>query len=211
MKLIVISSSEDREDEHLIVTKMFEEGLQTFHLRKRRWNTIQTDRFLKKIPQHFHERIVLHHHHVLSTKYNLKGIHFSKVQLDQKWKYFWLKVRLKFKFQNLTKSFSVHSLKSAYAVQKDKFNYIFLGYLFNNITGDFINEYNQTNVQLLLQSRNDILWIARGGCTPKIISLCHKMGFSGIAFYSWIWRNEKPLERLKIIMNEYNKNNIKIE
>lgn len=211
MKLIVISSSKNIDDEHVLITRMFEEGLQTFHLRKRRWSTLETDRFLKKIPKHFHNRIVLHHHHILSTKYNLKGIHLSKEHLERKWKYFWLKLRLKIKFHELTKSHSVHSLKSAYAIENGRFDYVFLGNLFNNITAEFINEFNCTNVQSLLTSRKDISWIARGGCTPKIIPVCKDMGFSGIAFYSWVWNNENPVNRLKIILNEFVKNDIKIE
>ncbi|MCX8080413.1 MAG: thiamine phosphate synthase [Bacteroidia bacterium] len=211
MKLILITGSKSVDDEAEIITRMFEEGLPTLHLRKHRWRTHETDLFIKKIPKHFHNRMVLHYHHILAAKYTLKGIHLSKEHLERKWKYRWLQFRLKLKFHSLSKSSSVYSLKRAYEIQSDNFNYVFIGNLFNNITGEFMNEYSRENISALIKSRSDLRWVARGGCTPSVIQKCKELGFYGIAFQSWVWNHQNPIERLKIIMKEFQNAGIEIK
>ena len=84
MKLIVITSSRTIPDETTFVTKMFESGLMTLHLRKPRFSTNQLKEFLNEIPKHFHNRIVIHSHHKLALKYDLKGIHMTSTPFREK-------------------------------------------------------------------------------------------------------------------------------
>src|SRR4051812_14871094 len=79
MKLIIISSSSAIiENETLLITKLFEAGLETFHLRRHKLSTKKMKEFIKQIPEHFHNRIIIHSHHKLARKFKLKGIHLTK-------------------------------------------------------------------------------------------------------------------------------------
>ena len=93
MKLIVISSSSSLENEAKVITNLFEAGLETFHLRKHKQSTKNTKELLKDIPAHFHNRIIIHSHHKLAYKFNLKGIHLTKTHIKQKFKT-WLTVKI---------------------------------------------------------------------------------------------------------------------
>src|SRR3954462_11503526 len=84
MKLIVISSSNSIENEADTVIKLFELGLETFHLRKHNLSTRKTRDFIDAIPEHFHNRIVIHSHHKLARQYNLRGIHLTKSHKKRK-------------------------------------------------------------------------------------------------------------------------------
>jgi thiamine-phosphate pyrophosphorylase len=58
MKLIVITPTNDVPDETSLVTKMFESGLMTLHIRKPKKSTRQMKEYIKEIPAIFHNRIV---------------------------------------------------------------------------------------------------------------------------------------------------------
>ena len=48
MKLIVITPSRKHENEITTVIKMFEAGLQSLHLRKNRFTTVELDEYIKE-------------------------------------------------------------------------------------------------------------------------------------------------------------------
>src|SRR6478735_4343665 len=98
MKLVVITPTKDVPDEQSLVTKMFESGLTTLHLRKPKYSTNQMREYIEQIPESFHNRIVIHSHHKLVFKFNLKGIHLSHIHFSKKWKYWYIKWRLKLRF-----------------------------------------------------------------------------------------------------------------
>ena len=124
MKLLVITPSKDVADEPTLVTKMFESGLRTLHLRKPKHSTNQMREYIKEIPAHFHNRIVVHSHHKLALKFNLKGIHYSRSHLSSTWKYLLLRIRLK--FSQVTKSRSYSRLQQAYNKEEVDFDYFLI-------------------------------------------------------------------------------------
>jgi thiamine-phosphate pyrophosphorylase len=71
MKVILLSKPRYDEEEIDLVKIMFESGLENFHLRKPRVTTNQMKKILDKIPNQFHDRIVIHSHHHLARVYNL--------------------------------------------------------------------------------------------------------------------------------------------
>ena len=60
MKLIVISSSIAVPNEHEIVTSLFEEGLEIFHIHKPSFSKGETEKFIRQIPSKYHNQIFLH-------------------------------------------------------------------------------------------------------------------------------------------------------
>src|SRR5688572_28890635 len=132
MKLIVITPSKDVPDETTLVTKMFESGLQTLHLRKPRYSTNRMNEYIREIPVHFHNRIVIHSHHNLALKYTLRGIHLSRTHLNTNWKYWFIRTRLKLKFSKTSKSRSYTRLQQVYNKEEQHFDYFLIGTVFNN-------------------------------------------------------------------------------
>lgn len=210
MRLVVITPSKDVEDEQSLVTKMFESGLKTLHLRKPRYSTNQMTDYLKQIPSHFHSRIVIHSHHKLAAKFNLKGIHLSKSHLNAKWKYLFTRLRLKLKIGQTSKSRSYSRLQQVYAEEEQHFDYYFLGTIFNNMTGELYSGFYEDGVIAVNKNSNKQL-IARGGTFPATISKALKYGFYGIAFNSYIWNAEMPYENFLKILAEFKNQNIELE
>jgi thiamine-phosphate pyrophosphorylase len=208
MRLVIITPSKDVPDEISLVTKMFESGLKTLHLRKPRYSTGQMSAYLKEIPEHFHNRIMIHSHHDLALKFSLKGIHLSKTHLDaKKWRYFFTRLRLRLRFQQIAKSRSYTRLQQVYSPEEHHFNYFLIGTMFNNMTGELYSGFYEEGVTAANKTAEKQL-VARGGTTPASITKALQYGFGGIAFNSYLWNSDQPYERFLSIIAEFKKQNI---
>lgn len=210
MKLIVITPSTDVSDEQSLVTKMFESGLGTLHLRKPKYSTSQMTEYIKEIPAHFHNRIVIHSHHKLALKFNLKGIHLSSTHLSKKWNYFFVRLRLKMKFSKTSKSRSYSRLQQIYNKEEQNFDYFLIGTMYNNMTGEFYSGFYEAGITAAIRNGGKRL-IARGGTSPSVIAKTAKYGFRGIAFNSYLWKADSPYENFMKILDEFKANNIVLE
>lgn len=210
MKLIVITGSKTLTDEPSMVTKMFEDGLMTLHLRKPRYTTQEMRDYIEAIPDYYHNRIIIHSHHILAAKYNLKGIHFTGTHLSKKWKYFFTRLRLRIKFGKLFKTRSYKRLANIHNKEEHDFDYYLMGTVFNNLTGELYGGfYEEALVSALKNSNKQI--IARGGVTDKVIDKCQKYGFAGIAFSSYIWESGNPCDQFLKIIRYFNEHNIAVD
>ncbi|MBL7930429.1 MAG: thiamine phosphate synthase [Bacteroidia bacterium] len=210
MKLIVITPSKDVDDETTLVTKMFESGLSTLHLRKPKHSTNQMAAYIREIPAHFHNRIIIHSHHDLAYKFDLKGIHLSKIHLSKKWKYWFVRLRLKMRFGKTSKSRSYSRLQQVYNTEEHDYNYYFLGTMFNNMTGELYSGFYEDGVIAANKNSKKNL-IARGGTRPDTIQMAKKLGFYGIAFNSYLWDAESPYDNFLKILAEFKKINLEFE
>lgn len=210
MKLFVITPPKDKPDEPNIVAKMFEAGLTTLHLRKPRYTTSQMIDYINEIPEHFHNRIVIHSHHKLALKYNLKGVHLTKTHLTKKWKYWFVRQRLKLKFGELSKSRSYTRLQQVYSSEEYNYNYYLLGTMFNSLTGGFYSGFYEEGVVAAIKNSKK-RFVARGGTTPASVKKSLDLGFYGIAFSSFIWDAEMPYEKFLEITREFKAHNIELE
>jgi thiamine-phosphate pyrophosphorylase len=210
MKLIVITPTNDVPDETSLVTKMFESGLKTLHLRKPKKSTNQMREYIKEIPQHFHNRIVIHSHHKLALKFNLKGIHLSQVHLSKHWKYWLVRLRLKLKFGQTSKSRSYSRLQQVYTLEERDYSYFLIGTMFNRMTGDLYSGYYEEGVIAANQSGGKKL-VARGGTTLVSISKAKQYGFYGIGFNTFLWGDENPYAKFVSVLEEFRKQNIDLE
>lgn len=210
MKLFVISSSKHVPDEPALVTKMFESGLTSFHLRKPKYSTNQMRDYLNEIPAHFHNRIVIHSHHKLALKYNLKGIHLTGTHLKKGWKYWLLRQRLRLKFGTLTKSRSYTKLPQVYNSEVHHFDYFLLGTVYNSLTGGFYSGFYEEGLRAAIKNTNK-KYVARGGTIPAVIKKSFDLGFYGIAFNSYLWDAENPYSNFLKILEEFKANGIEFE
>ena len=210
MKLIVITPAKDKEDETNIVTKMFESGLTTLHLRKPRYSTNQMSEYIKSIPAHYHNRIVIHSHHKLALKFELKGIHMTRTHLVKKWKYWFVYQRLKLKFGTIFKSRSYSRLQYVYSEEDYNFNYYLIGTIYNRLTGGLYSGFYEEGVRAAIRNSNKKL-VARGGTTPEVVKKTHDYGFHGIAFNSYLWDAETPYTNFLKILKTFKENDIELE
>ena len=78
MKLILMTRPEFFVEEHQILTVLFEEGLDTLHLRKPNTEPVYSERLISLIPEVYRRNIVVHDHFYLKNEYGLKGIHLNQ-------------------------------------------------------------------------------------------------------------------------------------
>jgi thiamine-phosphate pyrophosphorylase len=197
-------------DEPSMVTKMFDDGLMTLHLRKPRLTTQEMREYIEEIPEHFHNRIIIHSHHILAAKYNSKGIHFTATHLSKKWKYFFTRLRLRIKFGKLYKTRSYKRLGDIHNKEERHFDYYLMGTIYNNLTGELYGGYYEEALVSALKN-SDKKIVARGGITDKVVEKTHKYGFYGIAFSSYIWESENPCAQFLKIVKLYKQLNIELE
>jgi len=209
MKLLVITTSKDVPDETSLITKMFESGLTNLHLRKPKFSTNQMCKYINEIPVHFHKYIIIHSHHQLALKFNLKGIHLTSSHLSKKWKYFFVRQRLKFKFSKISKSRSYSRLQQVYDKEEYNVDYILIGTIFNSITGDLYSGFYEAGLKAALKNSGK-RFVARGGTSPTTVAKFADYGFHGMAFNSYIWDNSSPYENFLKILEAYKENNLEV-
>ena len=203
MKLIVISSSADIENEVRIVIQLFEAGLETFHIRKHRLSTRKMKNFIAAIPSHFHNRIVIHSHHKLARRFKLKGIHLTKSHKQKKWRT-WLTIKL-VKLRNpgiiLTTSYS--TIGQVLATKQDyNYDYVFLSPIFDNFNSKFQGGFTEHSLRSAIQ-KSTLQVVARGGVDTGAVEKANDIGFAGLAFYTSIWRSKNPLEEFNKTVEKF--------
>ncbi|MDQ3190459.1 MAG: thiamine phosphate synthase [Bacteroidota bacterium] len=206
MKLVIISPPESIQDETEIIVDFFENGMQHFHLRKPGFSEEEVDLYLKKLPEKYHTKIVLHSHHHLLDKYDLRGIHFTKKHFQ------WSSSRmrklsnfLKPKGEDQTISASFHSL-SEVLENIEIYNYLFLSPVFDSISKEnYHGGFDLKEVKSLFdQIRNDQTKTAKaeivslGGIKPENIHLAFQAGFDGVAAFGSLWTHNDKAEILNM-------------
>lgn len=210
MKLIVISNSGSIENEAQIVTKLFEAGLETFHLRKHRLSIRLTKELINQIPAHFHNRIVIHSHHTLARKFNLKGIHLTKSHKKRRYKT-WLIIKLiKLKNPNLIITTSFSNIGHLFESHGTPYKYAFLSPIFDSLSSKFQGGFTEHSLKSALQ-KSALKIIARGGVDISSIEKANAIGFEGLAFYSVIWKKADPLKEFNSIIEKFQELKIPIE
>ena len=210
MKLIVITSSGPSETEHRLVTKMFEAGLETLHVRKPKFTTKQLEEYIRSIPAHFHNRIVIHSHHRLAYRLRLKGIHITRVHKNRRFRN-WLNMQLlRLKSVNPEKSSSFRKISDLYEQKPGEFSYVFLSPIFDNLTGKYQSGFNEQTLRTALQ-KNGHRVIARGGVDADKVLKVKELGFYGMALYSSIWKSRDPYEEFLKVVDVFTANGIKLE
>ena len=194
MKLVVITPSKTSDIEITAIIQMFEAGLDTLHVRKNRFSTKELDEYIKEIPAHFHNRIIIHSHHRLALKYNLKGFHFTSTHLKKKFHLWWNTKMIYIRKPNLIKSISYKKISELYLEQKVKTDYCFLGTMFHNVSGELYSGFYPETVEAALTKSEKKIY-ARGGINEKSVELAYKLGFHGIALYGHLWKSSSPFNK----------------
>jgi thiamine-phosphate pyrophosphorylase len=211
MKLVVISSSGSLENEAKIITGLFEAGMETFHLRKHKLSTKTTRDLLNAIPSHFHNRIVLHSHHTLARKFDLKGIHLTKSHIKRKYRT-WFMIRLiKLRNPGIIITTSFNNIGQLFEKEHGfDYNYVFLSPVFDSLNSKFQGGFTEHSLRSAIQ-KTPFKVIARGGVDVNAIEKANQIGFDGLAFYSSIWKKKDPLTEFNKMVEKFQELKIPIE
>lgn len=209
MKIIVISPAETHENETEIVTRLFESGLETFHLRKPRYSTRQLTEYIKKIPAVYHNRIVIHSHHKLLLKFKLKGIHLTKTHRDRNFRTWFITRIIKSKFPAATVSVSHRRLIGLFEDEKTH-DYVFLSPVFDSLTGKYQSGFTAHSLKSAIAKTHHKV-IARGGVDANVVENVNATGFVGVALYSALWKRKDPVAEFNKVIDKCNELGIKIE
>jgi thiamine-phosphate pyrophosphorylase len=211
MKLLVISSSASIENEAKIITSLFEAGLECFHLRKHKLSTKETKDLLREIPAHFHNRIILHSHHKLARKFNLRGIHLTKSHIKRRFRT-WLTIRLiRLRNPDIRITTSFNNIGQLFEKKHPhSYSYVFLSPIFDSLNSKFQGGFTEHSLRSAIQ-KTSFKVIARGGVDVHAIEKANQIGFDGLAFYSSIWKKKDPLAEFNKMVEQFQTLRIPIE
>lgn len=190
--IIVISSPEKVANEVGIINTLFEQGLETLHLRKPGYSKAAVEDLIKVIEPKFRPHIVLHQHYTLAIEYQLRGIHFtgqfiknSFTKIDD-----WYQ---KAKRYAMTVSSSKHYLEELQALEV-AYDYVFLSPIFDSISKEGYRS-NFVDLKNVSSHKKDSQLVALGGVILDKLAKVKQMGFDGAAVLGAIWQTpEKAIE-----------------
>jgi thiamine-phosphate pyrophosphorylase len=203
MEIMLITPHTNKEKEIDIIIQLFENGLSTLHLNKPEMSTRRMKEYISSIPENFHNKIIIHSHHILAFKFSLKGIHFTKHHLNRTFKNWCLFQKEKLFRKKLIHTRSYHRLSDAFNQEKYHFDYYLLRSVFNRITNDFNTGYHPIRINELHKTNKK--FVVRGGINFTTALKAKQFNFYGICLYSYIWNSPDPIKNfleLKETLNE---------
>ncbi|MET3126457.1 thiamine-phosphate pyrophosphorylase [Arcicella rosea] len=188
MQKVILSNPTDFDGEIAIIEQLLMEESLIFHLRKPDKNLKQLEDFLRSIPAKFYKKIVLHSHHELIKKYNLRGIHITEAirqNMDETVMSNMIKL---FRNRGLSVSFSLHTL-NAIENLSFKADYVFLSPILKSISKtDYIGAFTMDELQFFFQVRKSKTPVyALGGIREENSAFLKRIGFQGFVLMGAVW------------------------
>lgn len=191
MEIIVISTSHDESNEIIEVIRMFEAGLEKFHIRKPKFSKNQLIAYINQYPKKYHDRLILHTYHGLAFQLQLGGIHLTrKHRKRSKFHQFklWWNRRNKPLF-TVTRTF--HKMTDI-TDDKRQYTYAFLSPVFDSVSQSTLAAgFSQRALHLIIPQAKQPIY-AMGGVYTNHLDTVHKNGFDGAAFHGAIWEGKIP-------------------
>jgi thiamine-phosphate pyrophosphorylase len=197
MKLIVVTPPDFFEDECNHINRMFEQGLPILHLRKPGFNNNAMSGYLDKIASKYHTRIVIHSCYELINDFNLRGLHITGANIEDK-----KRVIGQYKSrEGLSVSASYHELKDLNNYNPG-IDYVFLSPLFDSISKkNYTAQFNHAELKdALKKTKMDV--IALGGLKLENVHKVKELGFKGMAFLGAVWDTTDPVKSYLVIQDK---------
>ena len=197
MQLVVISSPDKFKSEIKTVRRLFDNGLETFHLRKPKFSYEKLKEYIKCIPEECHNRIIIHSKHRLALKLNLKGVHITKWHRQRKFRTGLVLKLLKWRKPGLSITSSFHKLRELKDDGHD-YNYVFLSPIFESISKNGRKaSFSEDKLRKTLKETRYRVF-ALGGVTAEKAEKVREIGFAGMAILGVLWNSEHdPVETFK--------------
>ncbi|MEL4307033.1 thiamine phosphate synthase [Joostella sp. CR20] len=192
--LIVITNEEKIANEIETIENLFQNGLQTLHVRKPTFSKVELKNWLQLLNEKYHDKLMLHQHHELATDFNVKGVHLTE---KHRKKVENISEYVK-NYQKMKKivSASFHSV-SALKAEASVYDYVFLSPVFTSVSKE--NYHGKQFIVTDLKTKT----IALGGITSATISEVKKMGYHGVAILGSVWKSATPIISFIELQTEY--------
>ena len=182
MKLIVITRPDCFAGEVEQMELLLQHGLEYLHLRKPGATATEVEALLRQLPEWAHEKVVLHDHHELASRYGCRGIHLNR--------------RHPLPPAHYTGSISrsCHTLQEV-VERKAECSYLFLSPIFDSISKEGYG--SGFTPQVLQEAKQqgviDQQVVALGGVSLTKIAPLKEWGFGGVALLGAIWQQPAEL------------------
>lgn len=197
MEVIVITSPGKNDHEINRIIELFENGLETLHLRKPRFTSKEMEEFIHAIPGKYRNRLVIHGHYSLAIKYGLKGIHLQRRHRQPLWKNRWKRFLLRLKNPKIQISTTFHSIQSL-RENKWTYDYVFLSPVFTAHAHYSDSEKSGINLLRTVVSDSGLKVFALGGVDPEKMPVVRAMGFHGVGISGSLWKENEDFNPMSL-------------
>lgn len=202
MELVVISSPRKKDGEVADVIRMFDAGLERFHLRKPGVSKKYIKEFLEQIPLRYRSRIVIHSNHHYLWKYKLGGIHISKKHRRKlfklRMKILWYRLRK----PNIIITRSCHKLGDLLK-ESIRYDYVFLSPVFDSISVNSLSGGFSHRGLTSTLGKSHLRVYAMGGIEPDKFQQLADYGFAGAALLGFIWSAEDRMGAFELSQKKW--------
>lgn len=195
MKIVVVSAPHNEVNEVEEVVRMFDAGLKHFHIRKPRLNKNELADYIRRYPDKFRKRMVLHSYHGLADQFGLGGIHLSR-QHRKRGRLYQLRIWIKRKLNpDLIVTRTFHKLTDI-TNDRRRYSYAFLSPVFDSVTrSSLAGGFSRRALLIIIpQARQPIY--ALGGITTERLRETAENGFHGAVFHGSIWESDTPPHKI---------------
>lgn len=193
--MIIVTYPQQIPNETEIINALFDEGLETLHLRKPELNKEQLIEFISKIDNCFQSRIMLHNHYELLDSFGLKGLHFTEKTKN---------LLPYYDYIHCTKSMAMHELDELKSLHPTV-NYIVLSPLFPSVSKEgYSKQWIFEEVRLGLEKKYSFDIVALGGITLENVQKVKELGFHDFALLGSIWEPVKAGCTVKEVIRIFN-------
>ena len=190
---MVMTSIDKFRSEIYIVVKLFENGLETLHLKKPKFSKSQYKDYINQIPKKFHSKIIIHKHFNLVYKYKLKGFNLSKKNKPSRW-FIWITKILK---KRLIHTTTCHSLAHLKNTNNKNYDYILVGPLYKNSSKlkTANSKFNEGKIKEIIFSYAKKV-VFYGGVSDENLNSLNNNHLHGLIIQGSIWYNntQQPLD-----------------
>lgn len=202
MKLIVVSSAYDLENEISLIELMFRKGMQKFHLRKPNYTTKDYETFLERLHPKFRKHIIMHSRHNMVLNYGLKGINIGRNHKRTRLKTFFKILKMKLLYKNLVVTSEFDSM-GQFLGSKYPYDYVMLSPVYDSVSKKGKrSKFNHRKLKKVLRNNESKYEVyAGGGITIDRIEKCNELGFDGVAVMGGIWESDDPVAAFEVCKN----------
>lgn len=196
MNIVLVTSEHDTADEHAVLAELFARGLSRCHVRKPHATESELACWIEAVPEPWRDRLVLHHHHPLASRFHVGGLHwpeqartcYSRHGADAPWRG---------RARPLLTSTSCHHWDDVPGCLGD-FDSVFFGPVFASISKPGHGPLDDPRLAharryLAGWSRGRTAVVALGGVNAETAPRAFASGFDGVAVLGAIWRAGDPV------------------
>lgn len=189
--LIVISDHQLFLREAQEINRLFESGMERYHIRHHNISEEDLAGLVDAIEPHYLDRVVANHNHELCREHGLKRFHYTEE--DRK---VWEKLDWKDRREDEVYSTSIHSLED-FNKLPDFFEYAFLSPIFDSISKP---GYKAVRFDFTKRdSSKPIKLVGLGGIHSANVHEAMDMGLDGLAVLGSVWESEEPVKAFQKI------------